>query len=108
MGKRCKHLTLGEAQDILETLPNGYKASDTQATSLLHVKSISTAIDSESGSEIPCISEYTIRCVPQMIPYISLYVGVLIIGLILQDTLNHLALNKELLQEDILAWRRSR
>lgn len=43
-----KHLTLGEAEDILDLLSDGLKASDTQATSLLHFKSINTAIDSES------------------------------------------------------------
>lgn len=50
-----KHLTLGGEDifgtlpdGILEMLPDGYKASDTQATSLSHFKSISAATDSES------------------------------------------------------------
>lgn len=43
-----KHLTLGEAQDILDLPPDGFKASDTQATSLLHFKSINIAMDSKS------------------------------------------------------------
>lgn len=46
--KVVKNLTLGEAEDILSLLPDVDKAADTQVTSLVHFKSINTALDLES------------------------------------------------------------
>lgn len=43
-----KHLTLGEAEDGLEMLSDGCKASDTRATPRLRFKSIGTATDLEN------------------------------------------------------------
>lgn len=95
-----EYLTLGEAEDFLDLLPDGLKASDTQATSLLHFKSVNIATDSESLGSNFHVSLNTqsgvclkLLLIFESLEYLSFY----------RAFLNYLIVNKELLGEDISA-----